>query len=125
VIGAPLDVRAPRYVVVWIDVTVRVAERAEQPARENVRRAAERALYAFLNPYTGGPDNTGWPIGRDLHVSEIYARLQRVAGVQYVEDVNVRTSDPNSPGTLISVSPRLLTPFDGVLCSGEHQVRVQ
>jgi phage-related baseplate assembly protein len=125
VIGAQLDVRAPKFIQVSVDVTLRVSDRAEQFILDNVRRATERALYTYLSPYTGGPDGRGWPIGRDLHVSEIYARLQRVASVEYVDEVRVRMEDPDAPGSLLTVSPRLTVAADSVLCSGQHQVKVQ
>jgi hypothetical protein len=78
-----------------------------------------------LSPYTGGPDGRGWPVGRDLHVSEIYARLQRVAAVEYVEEVKVTIEDPDKPGSQLTVSPRLNVSPDAVLASGQHQVKVQ
>ena len=56
VVGARLEVRAPRAVDVSVEVTLRVSARAEPYVLENVRRAAERALYTYLSPYTGGPD---------------------------------------------------------------------
>jgi predicted phage baseplate assembly protein len=125
VVGAQLDVRAPRYIQVSVDVTLRLSERAEPFMIDNVRRAAERALYTYLSPYTGGPDGRGWPVGRDLHVSEIYARLQRVAAVEYVEEVKVTIEDPDKPGSQLTVSPRLNVSPDAVLASGQHQVKVQ
>jgi hypothetical protein len=78
-----------------------------------------------LSPYTGGPDGRGWPIGRDLHVSEIYARLQRVAAVEYVDEVRVTIPDADVPGGVQTVSPRLSVPPDAVLRSGQHRVQVQ
>ena len=125
VVGAYLEVRAPRYIPVSVEVTLRLSERAEPFMIDNVRRAAERALYTYLSPYTGGPDGRGWPVGRDLHVSEIYARLQRVASVEYVDEVKVTIDDPDKPGTQKTVSPRLSVQPDAVLASGQHQVRVQ
>jgi predicted phage baseplate assembly protein len=125
VVGARLDVRAPRAIDVSVEVTLRVSPRTEQYALDNVRRAAERALYAYLSPYTGGPDGKGWPMGRDLHVSEIYARLQRVAGVEYVDEVRVTVPDPNAPDGAQTVSPRLGLTSDAVLRSGQHKVQVQ
>ncbi|MBV9598718.1 MAG: baseplate J/gp47 family protein, partial [Chloroflexi bacterium] len=125
VVGARLDVRAPRAIDVSVEVTLRVSTRTEQYVIENVRRAAERALYTYLSPYTGGPDGKGWPIGRDLHVSEIYARLQRVSGVEYVDEVRVTIPDPNSPDGVQTVSPRLGLTSDAVLRSGQHKVLVQ
>jgi predicted phage baseplate assembly protein len=125
VMGAQLEVRVPSTIEVSVEVILRVSERAEQFVLENVRRAAERALYTYLSPYTGGPDGKGWPIGRDLHVSEIYARLQRVPAVEYVDEVRVRITDANEPGGVKTVSPRLSVPPDAVLRSGKHQVQVQ
>jgi predicted phage baseplate assembly protein len=125
VVGANLEVRTPRTIEVSVEVTLRVSPRTEQYALENVRRAAERALYTYLSPYTGGPEGRGWPIGRDLHVSEIYARLQRVASVEYVDEVRVVIADPNAQGGVQSVSPRLSVPRDTVLQSGQHWVQVQ
>jgi predicted phage baseplate assembly protein len=125
VMGAHLDVRAPRAIEVSVDVILRVSPRTEPFVLENVRRAAERALYTYLSPYTGGPDGQGWPIGRDLHVSEIYARLQRVTAVEYVDEVRVTIPDPNVPGAAQTVSPRLSIPSDAVLLSGKHKVQVQ
>ena len=107
------------------DVTLRLSERAEPFMIDNVRRAAERALYTYLSPYTGGPDGRGWPVGRDLHVSEIYARLQRVSSVEYVDEVKVSIDDPDKPGSQLTVSPRLSVPPDAMLASGQHQVKVQ
>jgi predicted phage baseplate assembly protein len=125
VVGARLEVRAPRVVDVSVEVTLRVSARTEPYVIENVRRAAERALYTYLSPYTGGPDSKGWPMGRDLHVSEIYARLQRVTGVEYVDEVRVTIPDPNSPDGVQTVSPRLGLTSDAVLVSGQHKVQVQ
>jgi len=58
--------------------------------------AARRALEAFYDPLTGGPERTGWPFGRPVHASEVYAVLDGVAVngqrlVDYVEDVRVST----------------------------------
>ena len=67
----------------------------------------------------------GFAVGRDLHVSEIYARLQRVSSVEYVDEVKVSIDDPDKPGSQLTVSPRLSVPPDAVLASGQHQVKVQ
>ena len=59
------------------------------------------ALAAFFHPLTGGPDKTGWPFGRDVYASEVYAVLEQVQLVNYVEDVvlsgpNLIRGDDNS-----------------------------
>jgi hypothetical protein len=42
-----------------------------------------------------------------------------------VDEVRVRVADPNAPGQVQTVSPRLSVPPDAVLRSGQHQVLVQ
>jgi predicted phage baseplate assembly protein len=124
VLGATLDVRPPRYVEVAVSVVLRIRDRSEQYVMDDVRRTAEAALYRYLSPYNGGPDGKGWPFGRDLHVSEIYARLLRIPNVEYVEEVQVVVNDPDKPGSWQPVSSRVAMPSDGVLSSGQHHVRV-
>jgi hypothetical protein len=111
-------------VEVSVSATLRVRDANDAYTVEEVAREAQSALYHYLSPYTGGPDSRGWPIGRDLHVSEIYARLQRLRSVEYVEEVRVTIDDPDKPGMPLEVSPRLGLASDAVLCSGMHEVKV-
>jgi hypothetical protein len=71
--------------------------------------AARKALAGWFHPLTGGPDGTGWPFGRTVHRSEVFALLDglTVGGaplVDYVEDVTVTTP---------AGGERLLTDDDG------------
>ena len=59
-----------------------------------MEEAARRALYQYFDPIVGGPDGDGWPFGRPVNVGEVYAVLQRVEGVEYVEDVRLFATDP-------------------------------
>jgi hypothetical protein len=47
------------------------------------------ALYRFLNPLTGGPDQTGWPFGRPVYPSDIVTILQNIPGVLYLGSVQL------------------------------------
>ena len=35
-------------------------------------------LRNYFHPFLGGPDNKGWPFGRNVYVSEVYELLDRV-----------------------------------------------
>jgi hypothetical protein len=59
-----------------------------------VRPRVIKALRAWFHPLNGGPDGKGWPFGRDIHVSEVYQSLERVPGVDYVEEVDLEPLDP-------------------------------
>jgi hypothetical protein len=50
---------------------------------------ATRALADFFDPLHGGKAQTGWPFGRDVYVSEIYAVLNQRALVDYVQKVKL------------------------------------
>jgi len=66
-------------------VTVRAQLHAREPRESSeVERRASKALEQFFHPLTGGEDGGGWPFGRDVQLSEVFAVLQRVDGVDYV-----------------------------------------
>jgi predicted phage baseplate assembly protein len=117
-----LDVVAPQYVWVSIDATVRIADRSDPAFYVETRRAAEAALYQYLNPFVGGPDAKGWPFGRDLHVSELYALLQRVPGIDYVEELHVSTRDAATAAAAQPAPTRLTLPPHGLICSDVHRI---
>ena len=93
-------------------------------------------LRGYITPLAIGgytpPDGEtweGWPIGRDLYLSEIYALIQRVPGVKHVRDVKlgsvpIKLTDIEIP-TVTATEKRVIdVPPDGVLCSLDHDVRV-
>ncbi|HEU0013461.1 MAG TPA: hypothetical protein VFQ45_07240 [Longimicrobium sp.] len=61
----------------------------------DVRRAALEALAAWLDPLRGGPGGQGWPFGGDVHLSDLYAVLERVPGVDHVADLRVTSACPD------------------------------
>ncbi|MCU0490473.1 MAG: putative baseplate assembly protein [Chloroflexaceae bacterium] len=123
-VGIRPEVRGPEFVSIAVQTRLRLPQRAAPTMRDEVRQRAEAALYAYLNPYTGGPGRDGWPFGRDLHVSEIYSLLQRVPGVEFVEDVQVTLVDVERNSRTPLNQPRLAIRNGGVVCSATHQVTV-
>ena len=121
-LGSTLDVRAPQYLRVSVEARLRLPERSDPGSGAQVQVQAETALYRYLNPFTGGPQENGWPFGRDLHVSEIYALLQRQTGVEFVEELQLFLgADTNRTPIL---TPRLNVPPNAVVCSDVHRIRV-
>jgi len=56
---------------------------------DDFRVRVTAAVFNFFNPLPdGGPDGGGWPFGRDVYDSEVYALLKEVPGVDYVENVS-------------------------------------
>jgi hypothetical protein len=90
-----------------------------------VQRAAEAALYRYLNPFIGGPGGDGWPFGRDLHLSEIFGLLQRVPYVEFVETAALYIDKPGEASPSKPAPPRLALPKHGLFCSSQHKVTVR
>jgi uncharacterized phage protein gp47/JayE len=77
-------VTGPQYQPV--DVAARLAP--SDPAQAGtVDAAARAALRAFFHPLRGGPQRRGWEPGRSVYLSDVAALLERVPGVDYVEEL--------------------------------------
>lgn len=77
---ARVHVVGPRVVPVRIRVTVRMLPDALDT---QVRPRVIDALTQFLDPIVGR-DGSGWPLGRNVYVSEIYRLLDTLPGVDFV-----------------------------------------
>ncbi len=100
-----LHVVKPLYLNIGLNVAVRMRRTAQ---RDEVNGLICKALTRYFSPVPGGgPDGEGWPFGRCVYISEIYEILDRVAGVDYVEDVCVlhlsTNEKPFDEGTSVGV----------------------
>jgi len=114
-----LVVRGPTYVEATVDATVAAGEVGSQSELE---AAAAAALGAFLHPLTGGDGGTGWPFGDLPCVSDCLAVLERVEGVDHVDDLLLRF---RADGTEYTVRPGESVPdvaADVLVHSGTHRV---
>ncbi|MBV9026717.1 MAG: putative baseplate assembly protein [Streptomycetaceae bacterium] len=119
-IGTRLAVGPPYYQGVTVVATVH-AFRGVDP--ERVRRQAYDAVYQHLDPLSGGVHGTGWPFGRPVQAGEVFAVLQRVPGVELVDQVLLHPADPltgkrGDPAERIDLEPPSL------VFSFDHRVRV-
>lgn len=94
IITTRLHVSGPRYVTFDITATLKLRDDARAPT---VRTAALQALTGFFDPRTGGRGGDGWPFGREVPASEVYATLDGVPGVESVEDVRLQLLAPDLP----------------------------
>ena len=96
----------PGYVNITIGANLALQEDALTNEAAAVALAnAREALLAFFHPLTGGPDRLGWPFGRAVYASEVYAILEQIPHIDYVEDVAVAgpQSLSNEAGQVIGV----------------------
>ncbi|HET7487971.1 MAG TPA: putative baseplate assembly protein [Acidimicrobiales bacterium] len=90
-IGARVLVRAPGYVGMSVVASIRARPRANP---ERLEQSALEALYRYFHPVRGGPDGDGWPFGRSVVTGEVHAVLQRIRGVDVVEEVRLYPANP-------------------------------
>ncbi|GAA2493712.1 putative baseplate assembly protein [Winogradskya humida] len=120
-LGTRLSIGPPFYQGVTVAASINVQR---DPGRgEDVRAAALDAVYRYLDPLTGGADGTGWPFGRPLRAGEIFAALQRVPGVDLVDEVTLNAADPLT-GRRGDPTDRIELSGASLFFSYEHTVRV-
>jgi len=72
-----------------VEVSAQLFLREDAPPEKTLDVVIE-ALYAFFDPLHGGPERNGWPFGRDVYASEIYAIFEGIDLVEYVDEVNLK-----------------------------------
>ena len=120
-IGTRVLVSPPRYRGVTVVARVIARPRVDQA---RVRADALAALYGFLNPISGGPDGGGWPFGRPVQAGDVYALLQRVRGVDLVEDVRLFGANPVT-GERGAQTQRLELDRHSLVFGYDHHVKVE
>ena len=122
VAGVRVLIEPPRYRGITVVARLLAQPRADA---DDVRDAAQEALYRLLCPLTGGgPDGLGWQFGKSVQPGEIYAVLQRLSGVDVVEDLRMFGADPVS-GKRGKEVTKLAVDKHSLVFSFEHQVMVE
>jgi predicted phage baseplate assembly protein len=113
-----LNVRTPAYRWVAAKLQIGVVPGVDPGSAET---AILQRLYRFLNPLTGGPEQTGWEFGRDLFAADVYQALQGTPNVMFIRSVELYLATPGGQGVgqpLESVD----VVAHGVIASGIHEV---
>ncbi len=158
-----LRIREPAY----IGVQVRAEVAVDKPSQEKaVRERVNRVLKQYLSPFpleeaalktlvredlkSASEEDTqdewlrpewmGWPFGRPLFVSELYAFIQKIRGVRHVLNVQLKCCDavqpklkgaeeeseeeapPPTPAPVFE--GKIEVPAGATLCSFEHDIQV-
>lgn len=102
-----LQVWDPLYIGISVNVTLYAAAVDALPT---IEKEANTRLRRFLHPLTGGRGSQGWPFGRLPCLSDFYALLENITGVDHVE-ISLENTE-------VSIPPH------AVVCSGQHQIMV-
>jgi hypothetical protein len=80
---------APFYAPVNAEILV---ARRPDARDQQVADAVVQACEDFLDPLARGPGRPGWPFGRPVYLSELYALLEGLPGVDYVPDITLSST---------------------------------
>ena len=80
-IGTRVVVAGPSYLEVAIRASVKAFDGTD---KARLSRGVSDALDAYFHPLHGGPDGTGWPLGRDVFRAEVMQVIDETAGVDHV-----------------------------------------
>src|SRR4051794_19252630 len=120
-IGTRVAVEPPSYR--GVTVVARIVARPKADI-ERIKTEALAALYGYLNPISGGPDGDGWPFGRPVQAGEVYGLLQRIRGVDMIEDARLFGANPVTGERGKETTKLELDPYS-LIFSYEHHVRVE
>lgn len=82
-----LHVVRPYYLWVSLGAVIRTHPDA---SFDEVQAQVIEKLQQHFNPFPGaGPTAAEWPFGRSIYLSEVYALLEQIEGVDYIQDVRV------------------------------------
>lgn len=102
-----LQVWGPVYVEVSVHARLATTSVEVLPVVES---EAHSRLRGYLNPLTGGSSGEGWQFGQSPCLSDFYALLESIEGVDHVEVSLTIAEEPIPP--------------HAVICNGDHQIKV-
>lgn len=111
-----LHIVGPEYTRVAVHARLNVETQTDAT---QLAARARQVLDDFFDPLRGGPDGTGWPVGRDVFRSEVLALLGDLPGVVYVDAFGLRAGDETEPRC-----GNLPVCRNSLIASGNHQISV-
>ncbi len=89
-LGTSLVLDGPSYIGVRVEASVIPLEGADP---DRVVAAVDAGLREYLDPLVGGSEGGGWPFGRNISLAEVQSLIQRIPGVDFVQDVTLYQID--------------------------------
>ncbi|MGG6263465.1 baseplate J/gp47 family protein [Leptolyngbya sp. AN03gr2] len=82
---------APTYVPVKIQGQLILQDGSD---RATVIQAAKQALVSYFDPISSGAywEGKGYPFGRSLYIADVYALLDQIPGIDYIDELMIQGS---------------------------------
>ncbi|HUJ10353.1 MAG TPA: putative baseplate assembly protein [Verrucomicrobiae bacterium] len=84
----------------------------------DVKNQVIDVLQMFLHPISGGPEGNGWAFGRGVFQSDIAEALLQVAGIDYIQDLQLLRDD-------VVTGDRVSVPPERIVAAGTLQIEMQ
>jgi hypothetical protein len=114
-IGTRVVVAGPSYLEVAIRASVKAFDGTD---KARLSRGVSDALDAYFHPLHGGPDGTGWPLGRDVFRAEVMQVIDETAGVDHVVSLELVVEGCEATCGNVCLRPQSL------VASGAHRIEV-
>ena len=121
-LGSTIEIAAPYYQGVSVAVWVAVRRRSSPDA---VKERVRQALYAHINPVSGGTEGKGWPFDTDLNAGNLVQLLAAVDGVERVKRLALLKADLRNGRRVGEALQVVGAAPDSLFLSFKHQVVVQ
>ncbi len=113
-----LHVVGPVYVPVGVEAVIATRNDVLEPVSgdyltehwaevpdTDLRKAVVQVLRRFLSPLPTDGRAAGWPFGRSVFVSDLYELLEGIPGIDYVSDIDLRSTCPPHVPRCVAVTP--------------------
>ncbi|WP_409341899.1 putative baseplate assembly protein [Paenibacillus sp. MBLB4367] len=104
----------------YIKVTVHAVVVLQPHVRDADRRVREE-LRKLLSPMARGNGASGWSFGRTVYKGDVYGAINRVTGVEYVQDLWL---DADGGSIAKEADGDIRIPPYGLVYSGEHEIEL-
>lgn len=89
----------------WVQVSVEAkVVPLSLEAVDGLTQTISQRLTQFLHPLTGGMAGQGWPFGREPHESDLYAVIEAIDQVAYVQSLTLKLSQESLPNPFLTYS---------------------
>ena len=114
-IGTRVVVAGPRYLGVAVRARVQALDGVN---KKRLSTQVALALDVFFHPVTGGPEQTGWPLGRDVYRAEVMQVIDQTPGVDHVLTLELVAQDCEPSCGNVCLRPTWL------VAAGRHNIEV-
>lgn len=86
-VGTKIVIEPPTYVKININISLVIKNNVREV--QIIKDEIDFSIRRYLHPLLGGADGTGWSFGVPLLKKDIFNIIELVAGVQYIDDIEI------------------------------------